>query len=106
MSMAAADDHVSRNRQGFSGRVLLTRQSGREGGEDAPAASQRSPVGEFLEQLQESALVAAIKHDGALAASGLRPLVSGIAAVIVGSRAPDMLEPLLPRHGPDGFRAR
>lgn len=58
-------------------------------------------VRQGVEQLQKAAFTATVEHHRTMALHGLRPAVAGIATIIVGGRAPDMLEPFFTAHGPD-----
>ena len=58
-------------------------------------------VRQIIEQFQERALLATVKHNRATPPVALRPSMARIAAIVVSRAAPDVLESLLPGHRPD-----
>lgn len=58
-------------------------------------------VRQIIEQFQERALLATVEEKRAMPPVALRPSIARIAAIVVSRAAPDVLEPLLPRHRPD-----
>ena len=58
-------------------------------------------IAEVVKQFQDRAFTLAIENDGALAPNCLGPSFTGIAAIVIGSHAPYVLEPFRTGHGPD-----